>query len=346
MQEWPRELLPIWLHNASAHLHWHEPTQIPYTLSSNIRHEKTTYLMSLSSGWFDYTAEELTQRPVSAWSIRQVGKLARLMGLDQLALVGNLPISTQIHLPQYFGALTQTCNYLSRHHGSHFVGVRNLLPHRHAELMKLLRAEGFVALPSRVIYEFDLRTSPTYKPSHLSRDKSLLKKSGMQVLITRDISQAQSSRLRELYQQIYIHKHSQLNPQYTAQFFSDMINHQVMQCLQLRDSDGQIQAFALLYKIGETLTVPALGYDAQSDQNSLYRLLFASIHDYTQAHHLLLNYSSGAGDFKRKRGGSACLEYTMLRAPASHRWGQAKWLQWAQTQAAKISVNDLIALGA
>jgi hypothetical protein len=99
MTEWPRESLPIWLHNASAHLHWHESTQLPYTLSTTQRHKKTTYLMSLRSCWFDYAAQEIEDRPLMTWGIRQAGLLAQLLGLDRLVLVNNLPISTQVHLP-------------------------------------------------------------------------------------------------------------------------------------------------------------------------------------------------------------------------------------------------------
>jgi hypothetical protein len=149
-----------------------------------------------------------------------------------------------------------------------------------------------------------------------------------------------------LYQHIYIHKHSQLNPQYTAQFFSDMVNSHIMPCLQLRSPQGSIEAFALLHKVGDTLTVPALGYSPFSNIKGLYRLLFASLHEYAQAHQLLLNYSSGAGDFKRKRGGAAHLEYTLLRAPLKHYLGQAQWLRWVQEKTNQIAASDLIAMGA
>jgi hypothetical protein len=106
-------------------------------------------------------------------------------------------------------------------------------------------------------------------------------------------------------------------------------------------------AFAMLYQVGDTLTVPALGYATDAEIDSLYRLLFSAIHNYTQTHALLLNYSSGAGDFKRKRGGVPHLEYTMVCAPS----GQAKgWrtqlLRWLEKQAQGIDANALMALGA
>jgi Acetyltransferase (GNAT) domain len=346
MLQWPKESLAIWMHNASAQLHWHEKTQIPYTSSTDDRHEHTTYLMSLRSGWFDYAAQEISDRPLASWSIKQLGKIVKLMGLDRLTLINNLPISTQVHLPCQYESIIQTSRQLMRDEPENFIGIRNLLKHQHGALLCELQALGFVALPSRVIYEFDLRTPPTHKPSHLARDKSLLRKSNLQVLISRETSASQASKLRELYQQIYIRKHSAFNPQYTAQFFYDMVNGGIMQCLQLRDQQEQILAFALLYKVGDTITVPALGYDGEHEQKSLYRLLFAAIHDYTQAHQLLLNYSSGAGDFKRKRGAIAHLEYTLVRAPQRHRFGQNQWLRLAQSWTADIGTNDLIGLGA
>jgi len=75
-------------------------------------------------------------------------------------------------------------------------------------------------------------------------------------------------------------------------------------------------------------------------------MLFAAVHQHTLQHKLLLNYSSGAGDFKRKRGAMPHLEYTLLRAPQRYRAWQKKWLRWIETQTATICANDLIALGA
>ena len=341
--QWPRESLDIWMQNASADLDWHGDLPIPITRAQPIRLPDTSYITSLRSGWFDYAAQELKDQRFHAAGIRVAGQLARLLGLDQLVLVGNFPISTNTWPDSAHAALIQACADTVRTHAKQFVAVRNLQSEAHAALIHTLRAMEFHALPARLVYEFDLRQGLTYKPSHLMRDRSALAKSNLETHISSDISNAQASRLRELYQEIYIKKHSKLNAQYTTQFFSDVVQAQVMQVLSLKNKVGEIVAFAMLYPQEDTLTVPALGYDTQAGIEGLYRLLFAAIHKYAQTHKLLLNYSSGAGDFKRKRGGVPRMEYTLLRAP--NVW-QRRVLLWLERQSASLQTHHLIQLGA
>ena len=341
--QWPRESLDIWMQNACADLDWHGDLPIPITRAHHIRLPDTSYITSLRSGWFDYAAQELKDQKLHAAGIRVAGQFARLLGLDQLVLVGNFPVSTNIWPDSAHAALIQACADTVRTHAKQFVAVRNLQSDAHAALIHALRAMGFHAFPARLVYEFDLRQGLAYKPSHLMRDRSVLAKSNLETHISNEISNAQASRLRELYQEIYIKKHSALNAQYTTQFFSDVVHAQVMQVLSLTNKAGEIVAFAMLYQQEDTLTVPALGYDTQAGIEGLYRLLFAAIHHYAQTHKLLLNYSSGAGDFKRKRGGVPRMEYTLLRAPNA--W-QRRVLSWLERQSASLQTHHLIQLGA
>lgn len=340
---WPRESLDIWMQNAGSDLSWHGETSIPITHAHPIRSSDTSYITSLRSGWFDYAAHEMGNRKFTAYGIRLAGQVARRLGLDQLVLVGNFPISTNTWPDTTHAALLTACWDTLRTHPAQFIGIRNLLPDRHASLINILRTRGFHALPARLVYEFDLRQGLIAKPSHLMRDRSALSKSSLQIQIGNDITNAEASRIRELYQEIYIKKHSLLNAQYTTQFFSDMVQAQVMQALLLKNKEGHIVAFALLYQQGDTLTVPALGYDMHTGVDGLYRLLFAAIHQYTEAQKLLLNYSSGAGDFKRKRGGTPRMEYTLLHA--SSPWKQ-RILAWLENKARSIQIEQLIKLGA
>ena len=126
----------------------------------------------------------------------------------------------------------------------------------------------------------------------------------------------------------------------------DMLSSKVMTALVLQDADGEIVAFAMLYAVGYTLTVPALGYNVQSAITGLYRLLFAAITFHTQENRMLLNYSSGAGDFKRKRGGIPRLEYTLLKAPQKWHSAKSSILSVLQRHGQGIRENDLIAWGA
>ena len=334
------------MQNGSADLAWHPASGLPVTTSVHPRRPDTSYITSLRSGWFDYAAEEVAYNAIAAWSIKGAGLVARILGIDNIILVGNAPVSTNIWTERHILEVPLLCQQIGSNHKKHFIGVRNLQADKHGALIDRLKSQRFYAIPARIVYEFNFREKLEKKHSHLQRDRSALKRCGLQVNVLTSVSTAQASHLRDLYQAIYIDKHSALNAQYTAQFFADMLSFKVMTALVLQDADGQIVAFAMLYAVDDTLTVPALGYDAQHSISGLYRLLFAAITFYAQEKRMLLNYSSGAGDFKRKRGGVARLEYTLLKAPQQWCSARSSVLSLVQRCGQGIREVDLIAWGA
>ena len=344
--QWPSVELFQWVQNGSANLALHPASGLPITISKQPRRPDTTYITSLRSGWFDYAAQEVANNSIAAWSLRSAGLIAKMLGIDNIILVGNAPVSTNIWTDRHILEVPFLCQQIASSHKKHFIGVRNLQADKHRALIDKLKSHRFYVIPARIVYEFDFREKLEKKHSHLQRDRSVLKRSGLRVSILDSISMAEASRLRDLYQTIYIEKHSALNAQYTSQFFADMLSFKVMTALVLQDADRQIVAFAMLYEVDDTLTVPALGYDPQYPTNSLYRQLFAAITFYAQDKRRLLNYSSGAGDFKRKRGGIARLEYTMLKAPKNWHFARSAILSVLQRKGQRIRETDLIAWGA
>lgn len=344
--QWPAFELGQWMQNGSANLAWHTASGLPVTTSVQPRRRDTSYITSLRSGWFDYAAEEVAYNSIAVWSIKGAGLVARILGIDNIILVGNAPVSTNIWAERHIPEVPLLCQQIASSHKKHFIGVRNLQADKHGALIDRLKSQRFYAIPARIVYEFDFREKLEKKHSHLQRDRSTLRRSGLQVKILTSISPEQASHLRDLYQAIYIDKHSALNAQYTPQFFADMLSFKVMTALVLQDAEGQIVAFAMLYSVDDTLTVPALGYDARYAISGLYRLLFAAITFHAQEKCVLLNYSSGAGDFKRKRGGVPRLEYTLLKAPQHWHSAKSSILSLLQRQGQGIREIDLIAWGA
>jgi hypothetical protein len=263
-------------------------------------------------------------------------------------------VSTNLYGPSDKDLLLESVRLASDRYPKHFLAIRNLTLQHHAEIIDGLVLQGFVALPARVIYEFEPPAQKSSRggldggvermPSHLSRDLKLLTKSGLLVTrpVTVDIHQAE--RLRAWYERIYLQKHSQLNAQYTAEFFLGVINQGLMELMVL-EKQGEWLGFALISRRGNVASVPALGYGELCESLGGYRLIFAAIYGQTVGHGALLNYSSGAGDFKRKRGGQPHLEYTLLRAPAASKYRRGL-LGWLADRLSRVRVDDLIRRGA
>jgi len=343
---WPVVNLTDWVSNACASLHWDGNSRIPVSVTLALRKKNASYLFSPRSAWFDYLAHECRSQPAIVFLINTLGKLSYFLGIDKTVFVGNYPISTSIWSAKQENEFLGIASKMRQSHPNYYIGVRNLLPHRHPELISQLKLLGYCGIPSRVIYEFDLRAEYTPMPSHLKRDLALLKKFNLDVEISTKLDQASLVQIHGLYQKIYLEKHSLLNPQYTIKFFEDIVNQGVMSCLLIRNLEKEIISFALLSSTDQTLSVPALGFNQLMGLEGSYRILFAAIYSYAKNRRALLNYSSGAGDFKRKRGGVACLEYTYLVSPLRGNWVQKYILKVLANKGLAIKAEDLIRFGA
>lgn len=348
--------LSDWMRNAGASLSWHGPQGIgesegfggvvPVIFSKPNPPQDQCYITSPKIAWFEYAALELEHQWCLSWILLRLGRVANALGLSHQCVIGNFPISTVVWTGREMECMPTVCSWVEQSMPDRFLFVRNVRLDQHAELIQELKAQGFYALPARVVYEFDLRQEPKKYASQLLRDMKSSAKLGLKSRVLTHLSEEESEHLQLLYEGIYIRKHGPYNAQYTPRFFSDMVNQGWMSCLVIQNEDETTRAFALLHRVGETLTVPALGYDPREPEIGLYRALFVEIFRHALQHQLLLNYSSGAGDFKRKRGGQPRLEYTLVKAPRSFLHWKSKLLQRLQAWSSGLGHEDLMSWGA
>jgi len=344
---WPRVPLQRWVLNGGAELDWVDTggCALAVTRVAPPLVAEHTYITALRMGWFDYAAHELGPATAAGRAMRGAGAVAGWLGLDRAVLVGNEPVSTNNRSARQQAALATVCAAEADAFRDRHVGVRNLTPEFHAPLMERLSAQGFVMLPARVVYVYDARRALLRATSHLKRDRALLRRSGLEPQMLEALTPGEALHIRQLYDAVYLDRHCRLNAQYTAAFFRETVDSGAMRCLVLRDGEGEIRAFALLQQAGDVLTAPAVGYDTARPEAGYYRQLVAALLGHVERERLLLNYSAGAGDFKRKRGGVPMMDYTALRAPATARL--RPWLYAAiARQVAGLGVDDLIARGA
>jgi hypothetical protein len=156
-------------------------------------------------------------------------------------------------------------------------------------------------------------------------------------------------RALDLYQIIYRQRHSLRNPDYSIEFLQWAQRRGLIELLGLRSSTGQLCAFAARHNQGTTTSVPMLGYDLEADRrDGLYRQLVALLIREAGVRRQTFDFSSGAGDFKRKRGFEPRLELTMLRSPSRwpQRWPGRLALRLACAGTSFLDLNRLIAAGA
>lgn len=295
--------------NAAAELHW--LGQVPLTRALRGGAE-VCYLTAPVSAFLRYPAAEIAPvRPRLAAAMRQLAGLAEMSGLARCLLLGNLPLSTSLAAENGAGLLHAAETAIARH-GNGWIGLRNLRPDRHGALLATLEELDFFLLPARVVYEF-----PAAEPraSHYKRDRALLRKlytplphAAFDVAL---LEQAQA-----MYAAVYLERHSHLNPDYTAAFFQRAWENQALEFTGLVNAEGRLAAFAGIHSQHGIMTVPLLGHDVNLPREAgAYRALVAHLIGLGAARGLLFNFSSGAGDAKRKRGAEPKLELTAFRPP-------------------------------
>jgi hypothetical protein len=187
-----------------------------------------------------------------------------------------------------------------------------------AQLEKL----GFDFLPSRAVWVLSDAAAMTTKRRNLQRDRALLSDGRFLRCKHEEITAADFSRIRELYDQLYNVKYSRLNPAFTEGFIEHCHRSRLIEFEGVRDDSGLLAGICGCTESGGMIYQPVAGYDtARPVEDALYRRVEALAVDASLRAGLPLHLSAGVGAFKRSRGAEPEVEYNAVfsRHLAPHR---------------------------
>lgn len=116
-----------------------------------------------------------------------------------------------------------------------------------------------------------------------------------------------------LYADIYLAKYSGANPGYSRAFLQAAVASGVLRLEWVRAPCGLIVAFAGDQVCEHELASPLLGHDrTRPPAQGLYRIAMVLSVRRALSEGLAVNYSAGAGAFKRNRGATSALEYQVV----------------------------------
>ena len=290
----------------------HGPFGCPITVHD--RRRTDSYPVSMMTQYLDYPRAELnlvaSGAPRLAARLGLVAFEAILRGAmaDRSVQWNSWMFSTNPVPEGLLGSAEAITRSLVREFPGHAVVLRNVDEMGAPGLADQLIRQGYRLLTSRIVYCFDARQRPLRSTSTLRRDgKEFAGETRYRWVSPWEIQLSDAGRIAELYRMLYLDKHSRLNPQYDEAFVRAAIRDHWLEFHGLRDRSGQLVGIWGYFAIDNTITtVPFIGYDtALPPESGLYRQLFLGIHRGVNDRKQLLNYSSGAGDFKRRRGGRA-----------------------------------------
>jgi hypothetical protein len=274
--------------------------------------------MSLSSCWGRYAALEAARRmpPQLRWlpSVALMPLLGwfQLARLDRAVLLDNWPISTNLRPNHSSADWQQACEFHIARRPWQPLAIRNLCEAVNPGQQALLAAAGWTFVPSRLVYVCDPTEANVWRHNHVRKDRRLIEDTGYTWQGPKDILQSDLPDLRRLFRQVFIEKHSALNPDFSDQFFKYCLDTRYLELYGLRHGGRWVGVIGLLQREG-WLTTPLIGYDTSLPQTmSLYRRLMALLLEEARHRNCRLHYSAGAGKFKQARGGQPALEYHAL----------------------------------
>ncbi|MBO1923288.1 GNAT family N-acetyltransferase [Thiomicrorhabdus sp. 6S3-12] len=305
----------------------HENLLFPVSYNESEYHN--SYICSFHTAYIDYAREELQliKSPVQRWLLHKASYLAsvwlKMAHINHSVCLNNWLFSTN-PLPslsaQEVFAITHK---LVLQNPFHNLTIRSLNAKHNGELIEHLTAQGWLMLPARQVYLFP-KNGDWQKRNNVKNDQRLLRKTALTLLQPQEHCKADFKEIEQCFHRLFIDKHSQFNPQYSAQYLWMLHRQNLMEFFSFRDSAGRILATLGVFTENGVMTAPIVGYDTHAQKKlGLYRLVIAQLCKLAMERQLDLNLSSGAGEFKRNRGGEATMEYTALycrHLPFKQRW--------------------------
>jgi hypothetical protein len=308
-----------WVSNSSARLSA-LPTPagvLPLTFTERSAANEA-YVASLRSAWVRYPAFEASRalrpglpEPIARIALSPLDALIAAAGLDRAVIASNGLVSTNLHAPGLAQAVPDLADALRARFPNRPFALRNVCAAVDPALPAALQRAGWALLPARLVYCCSPGDPALWQRNRVRQDATLLDRSAVEVIDADALRPADLPHLRWLYAQVFLLKHSRLNPDYTDAFFADALRSGTVDLKALRHQGRLIGMIGLVRQHG-WLTTPMLGTDAQAANEAPYRRLMALVLRLARESGDQVHYSSGAGEFKRARGGIPVIEYTAV----------------------------------
>ena len=296
---------------------------VPISITEPKAKVKNSYVCSPITHYIDYGLREVDiefpNKPLLNKSCKAVllGFKTALIrpSFDKVVMVNNWLLSTNLY-PNLSPSDIEAINaFLIQRFPEHAIVYRSVNPLLNEELLGTLTAAGFEKILSRQVYMIDPKKGIYRKKKAYKIDLALQRKTtGMQWFDASHITLQDLPRIKSLYDDLYLQKYAEYNPQLTLAFFEHALQQKWLNMWVLKNvHTGEIDATIGYFNRNGVMTTPLIGYNRSLPQKKgLYRLITLQIIEEAVRNGDLLHMSSGASKFKRIRGGEPFLEYNMV----------------------------------
>lgn len=307
---------------------------LPVTVNEQAYH--TTHVCSMYTTLVSYGRQELRHidnkiaRALSLAFVASLDHFLKAAKIDRIVSNNNFFLATSLYpaLALKEQQLIQYIHKTAQQFGKHAIVFKSLNFHTNAQLMQTLKNAGCQLMPFREIFIFDPKLKDYTTQRHYKVDLNILKNNKNYSLGNEsEITENDYDRMSTLYRKLYIDKHSIYNPQFNRHYIQASHKNGFIKYFGLRNASGLLDGFIGFYDRHNVTTTPIVGYDTSLPQElGLYRMLMAYAISRAHKQGLILNLSSGASQFKLRRGGVSFIEYQAVYT--KHLKNQFQKLTW------------------
>ena len=249
-----------------------------------------------------------------AWLFRAASLAAegllRLTRADQAVYVNHLLFSTSLYGSWTGDDLAPALAALREAFPDRAIIWRSLNEADHSGLLAAMDAQRARRIVSRIVWRLPDPARQWAPRTDVKADLKLAAAHGLSVEDAPIPSSDDLERVLSLYGSVYLDKYSTANPAYRQALLRAAIASGVLGLRVVRGPCGEIEAFAADHVHEAQLSSPMLGHDqAQPRARGLYRVAMSLSVLRALDLGLAVNYSAGAGAFKRHRGAQPALEF-------------------------------------
>ena len=279
-----------------------------------------SYVVSPTSHYVDYAKREveleLHDRPLLRRLFTPLldlfRPLLRWSQIEKAVYVNNWLLSTNLYPRFPPGVSRALLELLTSAFPDHALVFRSVNHDLNTELGNELRVLGFRAIFSRQVYILDPRTGAHRRKKSYCKDRSLARRMPYEWINASALTESNCSRLKRLYDDLYLDKYSRYNPQFTEAFFRAALSLGWLDLWALRSED-RIDGILGFVRCQGVMTTPLIGYDRSlPEERGLYRLISLKLIEEAERLGLILHQSSGAAKFKKHRGSEPSIEYSFV----------------------------------
>lgn len=292
----------------------HGEMRLPVTIDDGAHGH--SYVTSPHSTYVLYPRDEIALMGLGGVRYAAEGVLAAVAGLLRLSRLNRAVhldswlLSTNLHGDWDGAGLADMREALAAWFPDHFTIIRSVDAWTCPALMDAVRANGWTLLPARQVWVTDDLARDWRPRSHTKADARALRRSRLTLERPGTITAPDAARIAQLYHHLYIGRYSAINPRFTPAYIAMSAASGLLQYNLLRDTTGEIMAFAALACAGGVGTVPLMGYDTSRPQDeALYRIASYCAADLALTRGMRFHGSAGASQFKRNRGATGVIEY-------------------------------------